>query len=108
MAESFSDEDINFTRYSLSTKAADGLMSGMVVLGYGSSESGVISYLESTGAAVVCSQPDKLKSTIRNILKDQDLQRRLYEQSEQVAYENHTLESSTKKFEGVVERTLGI
>lgn len=108
VAESFSDEDINFTRYSLSTKAADGLMSGMVVLGYGSSESGVISYLESTGAAVVCSQPDKLKSTIRNILKDQDLQRRLYEQSEQVAYENHTLESSTKKFEGVVERTLGI
>ena len=106
VAESFSDEDINFTRYSLSTKAADGLMSGITVLGYGSLESGVISYLNDTKAAMVCTSSENLEKTILQIITDQDLQRKLYEQSELVAIENHTLESSTKKFENVVEIAL--
>ena len=77
VAESFSAEDINFTRYSLSTKAADGLMSGLTVLGYGSSESGVIAYLDSTKAAAVCTSTDNLKETILQIITDQILQREL-------------------------------
>ena len=106
VTESFAPEDINFTRYSLSTKAADGLMSGLAVLGYGSAESGVISYLDSTKAAMVCTSPAALKDTIIQLITDEQLQRRLYDQSEIVAKENHTLESSTKKFETVIEKAL--
>lgn len=103
VAESFSNEDINSTRYSLSTKAADGLMSGLIVLGYGSLESGVISYLESTKAAMVCTRSEQLKDKIIQIISDQELQKNLYKQSELIAKENHTLESSTKRFEAIVE-----
>lgn len=106
VAESFSAEDINFTRYSLSTKAADGLMSGLAVLGYGSLESGVISYLNDTKAAMVCTSPENLKEIIAQMISDQKLQSKLYEQSEIIAIENHTLEGSTKKFETVVEIAL--
>lgn len=106
VAESFYQEDINFTRYSLSTKAADGLMSGLIVLGYGSLESEVISYLDSTKAAMVCTNPGKLKETIIQTITDQQLQRKLYERSKLIALANHTLESSTKKFEITVDMAL--
>ena len=106
VTESFDAEDINFTRYSLSTKAADGLMSGLIVLGYGSLDSEVISYLDSTKAAMVCTNKEDLKNDIIKIMKDKQLQRKLYEQSELVAKANHTLESSTKKFETTVDMTL--
>ena len=106
VAESLFPEDVNFTRYSLSTKAADGLMSGLTVLGYGSLESGVISYLYDTKAAIVCTNAENLKETIMRILTDQSLQRKLYKKSELIAIENHTIENSTKKFETVVEIAL--
>ena len=106
VAESFSAEDVNFTRYSLSTKAADGLMSGMIVLGYGSLESGVISYLHDTGAAMVCTNFEELKDSIIRLITDQQLQRKLYDLSELISKENHTLKSSIKKFESVVETVL--
>ena len=108
VAESFSAEDINFTRYSLSTKAADGLMSGLTVLGYGSFESGVIAYLDSTKAAAVCTSTDKLKETLLRIITDHKLQKELYKQSEVIAKENHTLDSSTRKFEIAVELALKV
>ena len=108
VVESFYAEDINLTRYSLSTKAADGLMSGLIVLGYGSMESGVISYLNDTKAAMVCTSPEKIKNTIKQLIIDQQLQKQLYEQSKKIAKANHTLESSTKKFETILEKTLKI
>jgi len=39
------------SRYSLSTKAADALASGVAILTYGSQECGVIEYMQSTGAS---------------------------------------------------------
>ena len=76
------------------------------MLGYGSLESGVISYLDETEAAMVCTSSTQLKETIIQIITDQQLQRKLYEQSKVIAKENHTLESSTKKFEKIVEIAL--
>lgn len=106
VTESFSDKYINFTKYSLSTKAADGLMSGLPVLAYGSIESGVISYLSETKAAMVCTSQKELPDTIKRLMNDQQLQRELYEKSELISCENHTLESSSKKFESVVNIAL--
>ena len=71
VTESFSDKYINFTKYSLSTKAADGLMSGLPVLAYGSIESGVISYLSETKAAMVCTSQKELPDTIKRLMNDQ-------------------------------------
>lgn len=105
-AEGFREEDINFTRYSLSTKAADGLASGAVVLAYGPAESGLMDYLQKTDAAAVCTNEFEIESTIRNLIYDVDKQRLLYERAKEVTRKNHTLEGSASAFEEVVARAL--
>ena len=60
IVEGFEEKDINLSRYSLSTKAADALASGASILTYGSLESGIIEYMQSTNAAMVCTDKAKL------------------------------------------------
>ena len=105
-AESFRDEDLLFTRYSLSTKAADGLGSGAAVLAYGPAESGLIDYLQKTGAATVCTEENGIETAIRQLLVDQDRQRDLYDRAAEITKKNHTLEGSSSVFEMVVRKVL--
>lgn len=104
VAESFREEDINFTRYSLSTKAADGLASGAAVLAYGPEEAGVIGYLAGTGATASCTDPSELENCLRSLIEDTDYQKQIYEQARIISKDNHTLESSCAIFRNIVER----
>lgn len=104
IAEGFREKDINFTRYSLSTKAADGLACGVSILAYGPSESGVVEYMKGTGAAMVCSDPNALKDSIIELITDEALQKEYYQKAIKASKENHTLESTTSIFETVVDR----
>lgn len=106
IAESMQEKDVVFTKYSLSTKAADGLMSGSAVFAYGSFESGVIEYLKNTRAAVVCMDSKKLVDSLQSLINDREQQRLLYDQSAIIAKQNHTIEGSTATFENVVRRVL--
>lgn len=56
IAEGFRDKDLLFTRYSLSTKAADGLASGAAVLTYGPADAGVVEYMSRMGGSIVCTE----------------------------------------------------
>ena len=107
VAEGFREEDINFTRYSLSTKAADGLGSGATLLAYGPEESGLIDYLIKTGAAFVCTEETGLEATIRQLLTDKEKQRLYYDRASEISKKNHTLEGSTAVFEMIVSRAMG-
>ena len=107
IAEGCRKEDINFTKYSLSTKAADGLASGCAVYAYGPTESGVIDYLTKTNAVMVCSDDKELESSLRTLLGDIEMQRQMYLTSEMIAKENHTIEGSTKKFERIIYELFG-
>lgn len=100
--ESFAPEDINMTRYSLSTKAADGLASGVAILTYGPKKAGVVGYMASTKASMVCTDPIKLKENIKELINNEELQRQYYEQAIIVTKQNHTVESSTAKFEKII------
>ena len=102
--EGFRDEDISFTRYSLSTKAADGLASGALFLAYGSKESGLIDYLIKTNAAVVCTEKGELENTIRSILQDTNKQQALYIKAAEVTKKNHSVQGSTEAFEKIVRK----
>jgi len=106
VAESFCKEDINYTRYSLSTKAADGLASGATILAYGPKESGVIDYLYNTQAAAVCTEKTSLKKTIEKLISSPLLQKELYEKAAEITEANHTLEASTIMFDKIVSRAL--
>lgn len=103
IAEGFRDEDINFTKYSLSTKAADGLASGVAILTYGPSDSGVVGYMQETGASQVCTDPLTLKKDIEQLIMDDELQKKYYDQAIEITKKNHTLKSSTAIFESVVK-----
>lgn len=106
IAEGFREEDINFTKYSLSTKAADGLASGVSVLTYGPNESGVVGYMKETQASLVCTDPKKLQNEIERLILNQDIQKKYYDKAIEVTEKNHTLKSSTEVFESVVKSVI--
>ena len=70
IVEGFEEKDIELSRYSLSTKAADALASGAAILTYGSDDCGIVEYMRSTDAAVVCSDRSELKSSIEKLMND--------------------------------------
>ena len=102
IVEGFREEDINATRYSLSTKAADGLASGAHILVYGPKEAGVVSYMEGTDSAVVCTEREDLAESIRCLLTDPQAQEQRHGNAIRMTAQNHTLESSTAIFRSVV------
>ena len=106
VVEGFKPENLAFTRYSLSTKAADSLASGAAVLTYGPEDAGVISYLASTGATAACTNPEGLEECIRKLLDDVDYQKHNYLKAVEICKKNHTIESSCAVFDGIVERVI--
>ena len=106
VVEGFDKRDVDITRYSLSTKVADALASGVMVVGYGSSECGAIEYLAETGCCCVANSAVDLQGMIERLFGDVELQRRLYKASGEVVRMNHTLENSNAVFRGVVERAI--
>lgn len=94
IVEGFRLKDINLSRYSLSTKAADALASGCAILAYGSSECGIIEYMKSIGAAMVCTDPTELTQCIRKLIEDTELQQKYYHRQIAVFREHHNLEIS--------------
>lgn len=106
VVEGFAPADIELSRYSLSTKAADALASGASIVAYGSKECGIIEYLQSTEAAVVCTREEDLESSIRILLGDTNLQKRHYDQAAIMTQTHHNLTSSTALFEKVVKKAI--
>ena len=103
IAEGFAPEDINMTRYSLSTKASDGLASGVAILTYGPQEAGVVRYMRETEASAVCTDPARLQSTIQEVIENVELQKNYYDQAITITKKNHTVESSTAAFERILQ-----
>lgn len=106
IAEGFRDSDINLTKYSLSTKASDGLASGAAILTYGPKDAGVVNYMESTEASLVCTEAKKLVESIKILISDIEMQKRFYEKAIEVTRAHHTIERSTATFEKVVENAI--
>ena len=103
VVEGFADKDVELSRYSLSTKAADALASGCAILAYGSPECGVIDYLQSTQAAQVCTDPTLLRQSIEQLFQDPDMQRCYYGKQITVTEKNHNLLSSCRTSRAVIE-----
>jgi len=106
IVEGFKHKHVVVTRYSLSTKVADSLQSGVPVLAYGSDECAVINYLRDNDCAAVCSDNNELEKTIRNLLTDEEYQKRLYNNALEIIRKNHNLEKSNKIFEDLVDEVI--
>lgn len=107
IVEGFEEKDVQITRYSLSTKAADAMATGGQIFVYGSIDCGVIEYMASTQCAVVCTERGKLKDALKHLIEDEQLQKRLYLQSEKMSNEHHNkkknLELSESMFNQLIE-----
>ena len=104
VVEGFKKKDVDITRYSLSTKVADSLASGVSVLAYGSSECGAIEYCAETGCIVTCTNGDDLFEMINRLINDTALQHRNYVGAEIITEKNHRLIRSADIFRKIVER----
>ena len=106
IVEGFKNMDIAQSRYSLSTKAADALASGVAILTYGSEECGIVEYMKSTGASVVCTENNKLRDGILLLINDKELQKRQYDNAVKMTEEHHNIVVSCKVFEKVVKEAI--
>lgn len=100
VVEGFSEENVNKTRYSLSTKVADTLSSGVCGFAYGSYDCGAIEYASQCGGMQVCTQRDStaLRQSLLSLLNSEELQKQYYDRAKAVAAQNHTLQNSTAIF----------
>ena len=105
--EGFEKKDIDKSRYSLSTKAADALASGVLILAYGDADCGIIEYMKQTGAAVVCDNKQELGSMIRSILADGIRQKAYYVRQIAVTADHHSLRKSCETAESVIDNAVG-
>ena len=106
IVEGFSKKNINMTRYSLSTKAADALASGASILTYGPIESGIIEYMQSTSASMVCTQKEELVQKINILMNDKELQKRYYDQAILITKEHHNRNNSCQISERVIRKAI--
>lgn len=106
VVEGFEKSDVDISRYSLSTKAADALASGSIILTYGSIECGIIEYMKNTGASAVCTSRTELLPTIRELFNNETLQKIYYDQAVVMTKKNHTLERSCAVAEKVFRRAM--
>lgn len=106
VVEGFKKKDVDISRYSLSTKVADSLASGVCVFAYGSLDCGAISYSLETGAISTCLSHSELTRELSRILFDIELQKQHYAKAIEVCKNNHTLINSCNIFENVIAETV--
>ena len=106
IVEGFRESEIRWSRYSLSTKAADALASGSTIFTYGSHDCGIVEYMISTKAAFVCTDNDKLVNVIEDMLSNIGKQREYYNQQVSITKQNHNLMASCALFESIVAEAI--
>lgn len=106
IVEGFEEKDIELSRYSLSTKAADALASGAAILTYGSQECGIVEYMQSTDASMVCVNKERLVESIQTLIENQEMQKRYYENEIKMTQEHHNLSASCKTSKEIIEKAI--
>ena len=108
IVEGFEPKEIELSRYSLSTKAADALASGAAIFSYGSEECGIIEYMKSTKAAMVCTAREELVSAITELMDNETMQSEYYQQQKVMTDLHHNLESSCKTSESIIAKVIAL
>ena len=94
--ESFDQSDAERVRYSISTKIADGLASGICIFAYGPAEVNSIQYLKRNHAAYVVTDEKDLAAGLREILEDDGLRGEVIRNAVNLARTNHSREHNQR------------
>ena len=94
--EAFDDKCRQRTRLSLSTKIAESLASGTVLIAYGPLELASMQYLIKYNAAIVSDNIEDLSLKIQSFLLDKDNYEKISLNAKQLALKNHSLQEISK------------
>ena len=95
--EDFSSENVEYCRYSLSTKIADSLASNRCLLCYGPSEIASIDYLAESAGALVASDESELCSVLLKICEDTSVIYTTAERGLELFKNNHSSKTISDK-----------
>jgi glycosyltransferase involved in cell wall biosynthesis len=98
--ESFDSKSSEYTRYSLSTKITQYLMSGVCCLAYGPGEGASIRYVAESGGGVAVGAKDfeQLRATLRDLLESPSKRALLGRAGRRFAIEHHDVTKLRERF----------
>ena len=105
--EDFHENNIDFCRYSLSTKIADSLMSNRCLLCYGPKEVASIDYIASQECALVATDEIELLDTLKWICCNPNKLSEIASKALTVANKNHSLKNNSTAIRSILNRAIG-
>lgn len=101
--EAFDHKSIDSVKYSVSTKIADSLGSGICLFAYGPDSVASMKYLMRNDCAIVAKSKDELRDKLISAFLSEDLREHKAEQGLVVAETYHNAISTSKKFHSILE-----
>ncbi len=101
--ESFDEQYVELTRYSISTKIAESLMYGPCIIAYGPEGIASIDYLKENDAAYVITKEEDLESGLQEILTNESLRKRIVKNARELAKKNHDQKVNPQKVRNWLE-----
>lgn len=100
--ESFRKKNIYKVEYSISTKIADILASGICVFAYGPKSIASIEYLAENSAAITATDKTDLKERLESALFSEELRERTIENAKALAEKNHNADMVSDKIKNII------
>ena len=100
--ESFDDFTIWDLKYAFTTKIADSLSCGTCFFIYAPKELACTEYLLENDCACVVTEQDKLKSTLEEILNNEELRKKYISKALKIAEQNHNTEKNCAVFREIL------
>ncbi len=94
--ESFREEDVDRVRYSVSTKIAESLWSGVPLFAYGCADIASIAHLRQSDCAFICDDTESLAERLTTAIYDNDERKRVVENALNTANKYHDRENNSK------------
>lgn len=92
----------NIARLSFSTKITDYLSSGRCIMAVGPQDNSSIDYFTREDAALICSQEDKIYSTLKSLADNNGLLKEYAEKSSNCGHKNHSAEIMNNKLKQII------
>lgn len=99
--ESFGKEESDTVKYSVSTKIADSLASGIPLLAYGPSYISSMQHLIRNKCALVATSQAELRQRLEDIILDCEKKSGIVEQAQKIAAQYHNKQKNSAKLRGI-------
>ncbi len=104
--ESFNETTRKMVKYSVSTKIADALLNGPVLIAYGPEGIASIDYLKQHNAACVITKREDLREKLREVLTNAALRQEILRNARALAAQNHDATIYPKKVRGWLQAAI--